>query len=87
MENLSLIIAPLISAYIGDYGWAVQIVSVVGTLRLFFKPIVAAIESAVAASESKNDDIVLGKVKQNSIYKAFIFVLDLVGSIKVPKKK
>ena len=86
MEQLSLIIGPLLSAYIGEYGWAVQIVSVIGTCRLFFKPIMAAIESSVAATESKNDDVVLGKVKGNSIYKGFVFLIDMLGSIKIPKK-
>lgn len=87
MEQLAQILAPLIGAYVGDLGIAVQIVSIVGTFRLFFKPIVAGIESAINESESKEDDIILGKVKQNAIYKGFIFVIDLVASIKIPKKK
>lgn len=85
MEQLSVILASLASAYVGEYGWAVQVVAVVGSLRLFFKPIVSALESAVASTESKNDDVILGKVKENSFYKAFVFVLDLVGSIKIKK--
>jgi hypothetical protein len=87
MDQLSVILAPLLSAYIGDFGWAVQVVSVVGTLRLFFKPIMAGIETAVKASESNSDDIILGKVQGNSIYKGFIFLIDLLSSVKVKPKQ
>ena len=87
MEQLSQILAPLLSAYVGDFGWAVQVVAIVGTFRLFFKPIFAGIEKAVKESPSLNDDEVLGKVTSHSIYKGFVFLLDLIGSIKVNPKK
>ena len=87
MEQLVAILAPLISAYAGDFGWAVQVVAVIGSLRLFFKPIMSAIGQAVKDSESKKDDDVYNVVVENKFYKAFVFLLDLVGSIKVPKKK
>jgi hypothetical protein len=85
MEQLALILGPLLSAYVGDFGVAVQIVSIVGTLRLFFKPIMAGVEQAIKDSPSQEDDIILGKVQKNIFYKGFIFVLDLVSSIKIKK--
>jgi len=87
MEQLLAIVAPLLSAYVGDFGWAVQVVSIVGTLRLFFKPIMAAVTSAVKESSSLKDDEILGKVTGNSIYKGFVFLIDLISSIKVNPKK
>lgn len=87
MEQLSQILAPLLSAYVGDLGWAVQVVAIIGTMRIFFKPIMSGIEAAVKESPSLNDDEVLGKVTGHSIYKGFVFLLDLVGSIKVKPKK
>ena len=86
MDQLISVLAPLISAYAGEFGVAIQIVSVIGTLRVFFKPIFAGIEKAIGDSESKKDDIILGEVKQNAIFKAFIFIIDLVGSIKIKSK-
>jgi hypothetical protein len=87
MEQILQIIAPLLSAYAGDYGWTVQVVSVIGTLRLFFKPIMAAVSSAVKETPSLSDDVILNKVTGNAFYKGFIFVIDLIGSIKIKPKK
>ena len=81
-------LAPLIEAYGGQFGWAVAAVAWVGTFRLFFKPMMAAIQTSVEQSESKKDDEVLAKVQGNVIYKGFIFLVDLLASIKIkPKAK
>lgn len=81
-------LAPLIEAYGGQFGWAVALVAWVGSFRLFFKPIMAAIQSAVTESESKKDDEILAKVQGNVIYKGLIFLVDLLASIKIkPKAK
>ncbi len=85
MEQLLAALAPLLSAYAGEFGVAIQIVSVIGTLRLFFKPIFAAVSQAVKDSPSVSDDEILGKVNNNKFFKGFIFALDLVGSIKIKK--
>jgi hypothetical protein len=86
LQEIGKFLAPLIEAYGGQYGWAVSAVAIVGTLRLFFKPIMAAIETGVKESETKADDKVLAKVQGNIIYKAFIFLVDLIGSIKIKPK-
>ena len=79
---------PLIEAYAGDFGVAIQVVSIVGTLRLVIKPIMAGIEQAVKDTESKSDDVVLAKVQGNIIYKGFFFLIDLLASLKLkPKAK
>jgi hypothetical protein len=85
-EQVLTFLKPLIEAYGGNFGVAVQVVAVVGTLRLFFKPIVAAVESAVKESSSTKDDELLATVQGNSIYKGFIFLLDLIASIKLKPK-
>jgi len=80
------VLSPLIEAYAGNYGWALAAVAYVGTFRLFFKPIMAAIESAVLTSETQKDDELLKKVTGNSIYKAVIFLVDMLASIKIKPK-
>lgn len=89
METLTQILGflkPLMEAYAGNYGWALAVVAYVGTFRLFFKPIMAAIETSIKESESKADDKVLEKVQGNVVYKAFVFLLDLLASIKLKPK-
>lgn len=87
-EQVFAFLSPLIGAYAGEYGWAVAAVAYVGSFRLFFKPIMAAVESAVKGSESKSDDEILNKVQGNIIYKGFIFLVDMLASIKIkPKSK
>lgn len=86
LNSILEILKPLIEAYAGNYGWAIQVVAIVGTFRLFFKPIMAAVEAAVAQSESKKDDEMLGKLQGNVIYKGFIFLVDMIASIKIKPK-
>lgn len=86
LQEVLVFLKPLIEAYGGSFGVAVQVVAWVGSFRLFFKPIMAAIESAVKESESKKDDEVLAKVQENKIYKLVIFLLDLLASIKIKPK-
>lgn len=85
-EQVLTFLKPLIEAYGGNFGAAVQVVAIVGTLRLFFKPIMAAVESAVKESASTKDDEVLASVQANPIYKGFVFLLDLLASIKLKPK-
>jgi DMSO reductase anchor subunit len=86
VQQLLTLLAPVLAAYAGDHGVVVQVLSIIGTLRLFFKPIMAAIEVAVAQSESKKDDEVLAKVQGNKIYSLVLFLIDLLASIKPVKK-
>jgi hypothetical protein len=79
-------LAPLIEAYGGEYGWAVAAVAYIGTFRLIFKPIHAAVKQIVKDTPSQKDDQVLEKVEGNIIFKAVIFLVDLLASIKIKSK-
>lgn len=72
---------------LAQYPKVLAALALIGTLRLVFKPIMAALDQIVVATESKKDDEVLGKVKSSKIYKGFVFVVDYVASIKLPVKK
>jgi DMSO reductase anchor subunit len=67
--------------------WVIQVLAVVGMFRLFFKPIMSAIAVSVAQSESKKDDEILNKVESHWLWKAFVWCVDYLGSIKLPVKK
>jgi hypothetical protein len=86
MEQLLVLIQPLVEAYLGDKGFFVQLVSIVGTLRLIIKPVMSLIEVYVAATPSKEDDLLPSKIMGSKLYKQISFVLDYLLSIKLPKK-
>ncbi len=56
-----------------------------GTIRLVMKPIVSAIMQIVDMTETKSDNEFVQKIIESKTYKAVTWVLDYVGSIKVPQ--
>lgn len=72
---------------IAQYPVVSSILVVVGALRLVFKPVMTAIQAIVAVTPSKKDDEVLAKAEASSIYKAIVWVIDYLASIKLPVKK
>lgn len=85
MEQILELLKPLIEVYAGKLGVAVQIISIVGTLRLAIKPIMSVVEAVVMITPSKSDDLLPEKIKQSKAYKTVVFVLDWFASIKLPK--
>lgn len=80
--DLSVIIIELVSKYpvLGS------VVAVMGMARLILKPLMVFLKEAVLATPSDKDDLVLGKVEGSKIYKAIVFLLDYLFSLKLPKK-
>jgi hypothetical protein len=64
-------------------GWLVAIASVCGTIGLFTKPIMSAIEGIVRSSPSTADDAVLEKVEHSAAFRVFAWFLDFFTRIKV----
>lgn len=85
-ETIFEIIKNIVETYGPQYPWLVTAIAFVGTFRLVVKPVMAAIEQIVKATPTKEDDKVLEEVKQSQAYKWFLFVLDWLTSIKIPKK-
>jgi hypothetical protein len=65
----------------------ITILTIMGALRLALKPIMSLIEIYVKLSPSKKDDVIPEKIMQSKAYKTLAYILDLVGSVKIPKKK
>lgn len=87
MESVLMWLKPLIEQYSAQYPWLVTIVFIMGSFRLFLKPVMAIAEAVVGLTASPKDDELLAKVLDHKIYKAVAFVFDWLGSIKLPKKK
>jgi hypothetical protein len=73
----------MLDGFAGKYGWVATVVLVIGTLRILLKPVMAAIENAVANDPGRT--AALQKFEAGPVFKAISFVLDLGASIKLPQ--
>lgn len=72
---------------ITKYPVVLSVVSVVGILRLIMKPLFVFFKEVVDATPTRLDNEFLDKVMQSKIYSMVAFLLDYLGSIKLPEKK
>jgi len=86
METLLAFIQPLIEAYAGQFGIVVQIITIVGSLRVFVKPIMSLVGVVVVFTPSKKDDVWFANLQENKIFKAVIYCIDWFASIKIAPK-
>ncbi len=57
-----------------------------GTLRAFFKPVIAAIGQAVKETPTDRDDKIFDQVTTSKWFKVFAWLLDFFASVKNPTK-
>lgn len=86
MELLLEGLKHLIEAYGGQYGIVVQLVAILGSVRLVVKPLMTAYESYVASTPDTSDDKRLEDIKASTWYYWLIFMLDWFASIKIKPK-
>lgn len=86
MEAILVVLEPLVLAYSGKLGFLVQAVSIVGTLRMFIKPLMSLALTYVAATPSPKDDEKLKEVMESKWYKGVVYFLDWFASLKLPKQ-
>jgi hypothetical protein len=67
--DLSQMINGLIDIYSGSNGWIAQAVSIIGTFRLFFKPLIALAQNYVEMTPTVKDDALLSKFLTSNLYK------------------
>lgn len=87
MEAIADFLKPLLEAYGGEYGWAVTVLTYIGTFRVIFKPLMTGIEGVIAATPSKEDDKKLAEIKEHKAYKFVVWLVDFLGSIKLKEVK
>jgi len=78
---------PLIEALAGKHGTVVQVIVLMGSLRVFLKPLTSLARTYVEFTPSKSDDEKLEKILNSEIYKKASFVIDYFASLKLPQKK
>lgn len=87
MEAFLSFLQPIIEAYAGQFGIIVQIIVFVGSLRIFVKPVMSLISTYVIFTKTQKDDIWFAKLQEDKIFKAVIYVIDWLASIKIVAKK
>lgn len=75
----------ILAAFLGNQGWAVQLLSIIGLLRLIVKPIMELVKAITAFTPSTKDDSLVNKIIASPIYVKLLFVLDWLTSIKIKK--
>jgi hypothetical protein len=75
----------LLQSFLGSNGHAVQIISIIGVLRLVMKPASEIVHVIVKQTETKKDDEILAKVESHPLYLKFLFLVDWLTSVKVKK--
>lgn len=86
MEELLILIKPLIEAYAGQLGPVVQIIAFIGSARLALKPLQALekpLMDIIRLTPSKKDDEALEAVAQSKAWKLIKFLVDYLLSIKL----
>ncbi len=87
IEQIFGFLKPMLEAAAGKYGVIVQVVAVIGAMRVVFKPIMAVVQSIVSVTPSPKDDEFLGKLMNHWSYKLVSFLLDWTASVKLPQKQ
>lgn len=81
------VLLALIQQAMEKYPQVVSVLVVIGALRVVFKPLIAVLQAYVDYTVDPKDNELLAKFLDSSVYKAVAYLLDLVGSIKLPAKK
>jgi len=75
-----------ITQFAQTHPWVIALLSFLGALRLFIKPIMTGLHYWAAQTETEADDDFLNEVEHSWLYTAFLFSLDWLASIKVAPK-
>lgn len=88
MDSVLDWLGPLLEGYAGAYPWLVSVLLVIGSARLFVKPVMSLVLAYVQVTPKKSDDKWFNdNVLNAKWYKTASYILDWVGSIKLPQKK
>lgn len=87
MEQVLQLLEPLLALYGGKLGFLPQVIAVIGSARLFIKPVVSLARAYVDFTPSTADNLAMDKVLDSKVYKAVVFLVDWFASIKLPQKK
>ena len=70
-----------------EYPWFANLVVIMGSLRVIFKPLFSLIDAVIAATPNKDDDKAWLQFKQSKAASLLIWLIDYIASVKIPKGK
>jgi len=87
-SELEKIITQLILGLIANHPLPTLLMTIMGFMRLWMKPLLAGIRKIASLTATKKDDLLLEKVERSAITKGIFWVLDWLFSAKLlPEKK
>jgi len=87
VESLGPILKPILEVVFGFLpSGVIAAITLIGGLRVLFKPIMALLEAIAIYTPSKKDDEIYKSINEGNAYKSLRFFLDFIASIKIPKK-
>jgi hypothetical protein len=85
MEVILVALKPLIETFVGNNGTVLQVVSIIGALRILLKPTMSLAQAVVDVTPTQTDNEKLDKFLGSKTYATLVYVLDWFGSIKLRK--
>lgn len=85
MEQLLTFLQPLLELYGGSQGWLVSAVAVIGSLRIFVKPIMSLLLAYVEFTPNTRDNELYEDLEKGNVMKTLTYLLDWFASIKLNK--
>jgi len=82
MEQFLQMVLSFFFSFSEKYPFIASVMVIMASARMIIKPVISALKVYAAESESKKDDELVAKVEGNQVYKAIMYVLDYVFSIK-----
>lgn len=87
MEYIVAGVLALLQEFAVKYPLVLAVLSGIGVARLIFKPLFTFLASVADATPTPKDNELILKIQGSSAYKVVAYVLDLFGSIKLPKNE
>ena len=85
MEALLEFLKPLVEVYGGKIGWLPQVITIIGSIKMFVRPVMDMVEAYVKFTPNKKDDLRFKEIKDGKIVKSILYFLDWCGLIRIKK--
>lgn len=90
LEGVLPLLKPFIETLAGQNGVVLQVLSaavaLIGSVRLFVKPVITFLEKIVLLTPTTKDNTVLEAVKKSPALRVALFLADYLFSLKLPTK-
>lgn len=85
MDAILAALSPVFQGLMGQFGWLFQIITVLGTFRLVFKPLMTFLAAIAASNAIPAETKAYNAFMASPVYKWLSFALDYVASLKLPQ--